>query len=411
MTLQNDFDTLITEMEDNLQAMGVLDAEFDSSTGLRGLSARILDIEPSVSGLNLETSLTIQSETEIEAGESIVISSKLNVSYDDLSGVLTGATINIKEGNNIIGTGITNSNGVADISISNLSLGEHILKAVFTGTENFQECESNTISINVITLDPTSININATKNILSYADSTRENPQIATLTATVNPISSGRTVQIFKDDVLVATEQTDSQGQVSYEYTSQGVGDVEFEFKCESVSENFSIRDVTKYYPNEAAIISDLTARTDVAGRTIYKKALPFTSSSNFTLEFKVKSWGYPSSSSDISMVVGIDLISMSDYTVRCAMLTYNNRVASYFSMNSNFRNLTGYTTPINTDAVYKIVVTNGNNATWYKDGVPFYEYTIEKSATSYLRYDVFNSNSSHLDYLIIDYDIPLAPI
>ena len=29
----------------------------------------------------------------------------------------------------------------------------------------------------------------------------------------------------------------------------------------------------------------------------------------------------------------------------------------------------------------------------------------------NYLRYDVFNSNSSHLDYLIIDYDIPLAPI
>ena len=92
-----------------------------------------------------------------------------------------------------------------------------------------------------------SINVDVDNPILSYADSTQENPQTATLTATINPIESGKTVQIFKNDVLVATEQTDSQGQVSYEYISQGFGDVEFEFKCNLVIKTFVIHDYYYY--------------------------------------------------------------------------------------------------------------------------------------------------------------------
>ena len=254
MTLENDFNTLITEMEDNLQAMGVLDAEFDSSTGLRGLSARILDIEPSVSGLNLETSLTAQSEAEIEVGESVVISSKLNVFYDDetlvnvdLSGVLTGATVSIKEGNNIVGTGITNTNGIADINVSNLSLGTHNLKAVFTGTENFQECESNTISINV-TLKPTNIDINVTKNILSYTDTDSTNITVTLLNENNIPVS-GKTVTMGvymkNSDNLVETLGVvdENDGTYTSTYNSQGVGDVYIKAECGLITETTNIED------------------------------------------------------------------------------------------------------------------------------------------------------------------------
>ena len=107
-----------------------------------------------------------------------------------------------------------------------------------------------------------SINIDVDNPVLSYADSTQENPQTATLTATVNPVASGRTVQIFKDDVLVATETTDSQGQVSYEYTSQGVGDVEFEFKCGALTETYIVQD---YYYYDS-LTTDKSRYTTISG-------------------------------------------------------------------------------------------------------------------------------------------------
>ena len=88
-----------------------------------------------------------------------------------------------------------------------------------------------------------SIDISVDNPILSFADSTQANPQTATLTATINPIQSDKTVKIYQDDVLVATETTDNQGQVSYEYESQGVGDVEFEFTCGAISETTTIED------------------------------------------------------------------------------------------------------------------------------------------------------------------------
>lgn len=98
------------------------------------------------------------------------------------------------------------------------------------------------------------------------------------------------------------------------------------------VSETYSIRDVKIYYPNENAIKSDTTARTDVGGRVIYKKALPFGAGDSFTLEFKFASWGYPTSYNELSSVIGIDLLSMSDYTIRCALLAFKDRIASYYS-------------------------------------------------------------------------------
>ena len=107
-----------------------------------------------------------------------------------------------------------------------------------------------------------SINIDVDNPILSYAYSTQANPQTATLIATVNPIENGKTVQIFKNDVFVATEQTNNQGQVSYEYTSQGSGDVEFEFKCGLVTETFTIEDC-KYF-NDGSSINNMNINNGV---------------------------------------------------------------------------------------------------------------------------------------------------
>lgn len=107
---------------------------------------------------------------------------------------------------------------------------------------------NNTLTVTDLVIKPLqSISVDVDNPILSFADSTQQSPQVATLTATVSPVIQGKTVKIYKDDTLVATEQTDSQGQVSYEYTSQGVGDVEFEFKCGLLTETYTVHDYWKY--------------------------------------------------------------------------------------------------------------------------------------------------------------------
>ena len=109
-------------MATNLSAMGALSA--NASDGLTTLAGKILDVEPSINGLNLDTSITLQSsESTITTGNTIRLSATLKASYDDtnitnvdLEGVLTGATVQFLNGSTVLGTGVTNSNGVATFS-------------------------------------------------------------------------------------------------------------------------------------------------------------------------------------------------------------------------------------------------------------------------------------------------------
>ena len=156
---------------ENLQSMGVNAA--NSNNGLTTLAGKILDIEPSVSGLNIETSINLRSSTDTSfVGQSITFEAEVIVTYDDetatdvdLSGVLTGATIIFKNGDNILGTGITDANGIATYTCAFNTMGNHFITATFEGTDNFVGCTSS--SINVST--NYDIIISSNKSILSYA--------------------------------------------------------------------------------------------------------------------------------------------------------------------------------------------------------------------------------------------------
>lgn len=148
-TLYNFGETLTT----NLESMGVTD--IDNSDGLTYLANKILDIEPSVSGLNLTTSLTCESSDETVYGNnSFTLTSTLTVSYDDttqenvdLSGVLTGAIIEFYDNDdNLQGQSVTDNTGTASITISSIS-EETTYYAIFNGTNNFNDCESSTITV------------------------------------------------------------------------------------------------------------------------------------------------------------------------------------------------------------------------------------------------------------------------
>ena len=200
-TLNGALTELGETMATNLVAMGVTSA--DASDGLTTLAGKILDIEPSVGGLDLtsEMSLTTSSNS-ISLGQSVVLTATLTANYDDetlvnvdLHGYLQGATVTFKNGNTSLGTGTTDVNGVATYTYTPSATGTLSLTAVFAGTDNFSSATSSSVSVVVSAPTVASVALTSNKSVLSYYHS-----ESATLTATVkdtnnNPLS-GQTVSI-----------------------------------------------------------------------------------------------------------------------------------------------------------------------------------------------------------------------
>src|SRR5574344_320290 len=234
-------------LADNLKSMGV--SSVNETDGLTTLINAILNIEPSIGGLNLDTSLiTTTTQENIELGESIILTSTLQASYDDttvtdvdLSGVLTGATVKFYNGTTLLGTGITDLNGVATYTYTPSQLGNFTFHTVFEGTENFTNCTSNNVNVTVIN-PQRSLVLQADKSILSHYDNDN-----CTLTATLydnnNTPIEGLSVVFKNGNIVLDTITTDSGGVATYTYNSQGVGDVTITAECMDLQETCSIED------------------------------------------------------------------------------------------------------------------------------------------------------------------------
>lgn len=248
-------------LADNLKSMGV--SSVDETNGLTTLINAVLNIEPSIGGLDLDTSLVITTTQEIIGlGESIILTSTLRASYDDttvvdvdLSGVLTGATVKFYNGTTLLGTGITDLNGVATYTYTPSQLGNFTFHTVFEGTENFTNCTSNNMNIAVIN-PPTSLVFEADKSILSSYDNDN-----CTLTATVygndNTPMEGLSVVFKNGDIVLATVTTDSGGVATYTYNSQGVGDVTITAECMNLTETYTLEDCNYYSETGTTLIQN----------------------------------------------------------------------------------------------------------------------------------------------------------
>lgn len=248
-------------MAGNLKAMGVTDASPDN--GLTTLAGRILDVEPSIKGLNLDISLVTTTTREIIGlGESIILTSTLRASYDDttvvdvdLSGVLTGATVKFYNGTTLLGTAITDLNGIATYTYTPSQLGNFTFHTVFEGTENFTNCNSNNVNITVINA-PTSLVLQADKSILSDYDNDK-----CVLTATLydndNTPIEGLSVVFKNGDIVLATITTNSSGVAEYTYNSQGVGDVTITAECISLQETYTLEDCNYYSETGTTLIQN----------------------------------------------------------------------------------------------------------------------------------------------------------
>ena len=261
-------------MARNLEAMGVTDA--NPNDGLTTLAGRILNVEPSIKGLNLDTSLVITTTQEIIGlGESIILTSTLRASYDDttvvdvdLSGVLTGATVKFYNGTTLLGTSITDLNGIATYTYTPSQLGNFTFHTVFEGTENFTNCNSNNVNITVINA-PTSLVLQADKSILSHYDNDN-----CTLTATLydnnNTPMEGLGVVFKTGDIVLATITTNSSGVAEYTYNSQGVGDVIITAECMNLTETYTLEDCNYYSETGTTLIQNDSTDSDYPSNIPY---------------------------------------------------------------------------------------------------------------------------------------------
>lgn len=245
-------------LADNLKSMGV--SSVNETDGLTTLINAVLNIEPSIGGLDLDTSLiTTTTQEIIGLGESIILTSTLRASYDDttvvdvdLSGVLTGATVKFYNGTTLLGTAITDLNGIATYTYTPSQLGNFTFHTVFEGTENFTNCTSNNVNITVIN-PPTSLVLQADKSILSHYDNDN-----CTLTATLydnnNTPMEGLSVVFKNRDIVLDTITTDSGGVATYTYNSQGVGDVTITAECMNLTETYELHDMYFYRGQEYSL-------------------------------------------------------------------------------------------------------------------------------------------------------------
>lgn len=234
-------------LADNLKSMGV--SSVDETDGLTTLINAVLDIKPSIGGLALDTSLVITTTQEIIGlGESIILTSTLRASYDDttvvdvdLSGVLTGATVKFYNGTTLLGTAITDLNGIATYTYTPSQHGNFTFHTVFEGTENFTNCNSNNVNITVINA-PTSLVLEADKSILSHYDN-----DSCTLTATLLDSNgngvSGEEIVFKANGGVLGTVITGDNGVAQYTYQSTGVGDVTITAEGIALQGTYSIED------------------------------------------------------------------------------------------------------------------------------------------------------------------------
>ena len=309
MTTQTDFADLIGTLEDNLQAMGVSDAEFDSTTGIMGLVARILDIEPTFALSDVSMDLTLSVPSTANINVPVTLSATLIGSYDDtqtsnvdlLTAEMRGATIEFYNGNTLIGTAITNENGIATLQYTPSAIGTHVITAIFNGTDIWENATSNTAYLEV-----ESLTITSSSNIVSVGDT-------ITLTATYLD-STGTGIENesidfidCSDDSIIGTATTDSNGQCTVSYSVKDTNPLYIKAICNNLTSDIihlmQTYDLTSFLTDTSNYSfihtseQNANSRYEVTSanelRVYYRTQLQFltefTDKTKYTLEFDMK--------------------------------------------------------------------------------------------------------------------------
>lgn len=147
---------------------------------------------------------------------------------------------------------ITYENGITTLSdgtdtVSKTGLSLTSLYAI-VGSSN---CQLKNIKIKPLPFDG-SLSVSASKDILSYADEDE-----CVLTATLTGDNVGNRPVVFKNgSTVLDTVNTDSNGIATYNYESQGVGDVTITVECMNLQETYVVEDCLKVWGNLTSTIT-----------------------------------------------------------------------------------------------------------------------------------------------------------
>ena len=251
-TLNGALTELGETMADNLVSMGVSGA--DASDGLTTLAGKILDID---TGLDFNTNITIDSSDDFcLPGSSITFEAKLTATSDDaidVNAVLSGATVKFKNGNTVIGTATTDSNGIAYYTHTFNTIDEYSITAIFEGTDDFDACTSSSTTV-IVNYD---LSILSDMDIISYDDS-----DVANITINLHEENAGIPDKIIEyeikyDSIVISSDSdvTDNIGNIHLTYPSRGIGEITITASYENIEKTYTIYDVLKY--DNGKLLSD----------------------------------------------------------------------------------------------------------------------------------------------------------
>lgn len=168
---------------------------------------------------------------------------------DDDGTPLTGKTIKIKKGNSTLAFPTTDSNGAFSQGLYSLSAETHNFTVIYEGDSNYSASSVNRTVI--VREHDYAISISADKPILSYAD--EETVTITALLTDNSVAVTGETltytVKHESTTIDTGTATTDSNGRISFEYESSGVGDVDIIIDYGILlQERYEIEDCLKTY-------------------------------------------------------------------------------------------------------------------------------------------------------------------
>ena len=212
---------------------------------------------------------------------------------DDDGVILNGKTVTISESGTTLATLTTDSNGAFGITLNNITVGSHQYTVKYEGDSNYT---ASTVNRTVTrTGHSYSLEVESDKDILSYADS-----ESATVTATLrdNQVlvpnqELAYTIKHGSTTISSGSDTTDNDGQISFTYTSSGIGDVTVEVQFgTSLQETYGIEDCLKTYMGTFLDHYDDTS-TKSLGYTLpstwkIECDLLFTQSSNNSCFFRI---------------------------------------------------------------------------------------------------------------------------
>ena len=204
-----------------------------------------------VNKINPSVSLVFADDYVYE-GENLVCTATVTYQSEGLEGLL----VSFKEGATVLGTGVTDSNGVVTFTTNTLQLGNHSIVASTTATDVYSSVNSSSKTAHIIADNELTVNKftwamyvpNQWRAQQEYGtvgcfSSAAQQAKEYLYVKTKNGVAvQGITVKFYHGDTLVGTSMTNQNGMATHSLTTSDVVELNNEFVLSAVVEG------TDYY-------------------------------------------------------------------------------------------------------------------------------------------------------------------